>query len=35
MPVLEEDRVLGMEGLMDLFFEISRTILESTDYEPP
>jgi CBS domain-containing protein len=35
MPVLEEDKAVGMVRLTELFLEISREILERTDSEPP
>ena len=35
MPVLEDDRVVGMVRLTELFLEISREILEKTNEEPP
>jgi CBS domain-containing protein len=35
MPVLEEDRTVGMVRLTELFLEISQEILQRTDSEPP
>jgi CBS domain-containing protein len=35
MPVLEDDKVVGMVRLTELFLEISREILERTDSELP
>jgi CBS domain-containing protein len=34
MPVFEEDRVVGIVRLTELFLEISQAILERTDSEP-
>jgi CBS domain-containing protein len=35
MPVLEDDQVVGMVRLTELFLEISQAILEKTNEEPP
>ncbi len=35
MPVLEDDQVVGMVRLTELFLEISQEILEKTDFETP
>ncbi len=35
MPVLEDDQVVGMVRLTELFLEISQEILERTDSETP
>jgi len=34
MPVLEDDKVVGMVRLTELFLEISQAILERTESEP-
>ena len=35
VPVLEDDKVVGMVRLTELFLEISREILKKTNSEPP